>query len=296
MSTGEDKSSGLVPAQSTALSKAGAKSLAARGRNELRIKEEAEEWLRKGLELQEAAPADLHKSKAPANPYADQPTGLRQLETAAAYIEQILAGTPPEMAAKNLSLTPEDQEMAHVAHFFLPDTLAKIARDEKERKQLLLRKREEILREAFQCFELGYELDPSNPELLYQLADSCYQGDGVQKNLEMAVELYRRAARMGHARAQTAVGDAYAHCGSSCLPKDEAQAAIWYQAAADQGNEEALCMIVDYYQRGIGVRQNHAEAARLLRKGVERGDETAEHNLRLYAKLYGAPYNDGEQV
>src|SRR5271166_3852883 len=51
MSAGEEKTEALVAAQSTALSKAGAKSLAARGRNHLRDKEEAEEWLRKGLEL-----------------------------------------------------------------------------------------------------------------------------------------------------------------------------------------------------------------------------------------------------
>jgi uncharacterized protein len=54
MSADEEKRSALVPVQSTALTKAGAKSLAARGRYHLRDKEEAEEWLVKGLEYSKA--------------------------------------------------------------------------------------------------------------------------------------------------------------------------------------------------------------------------------------------------
>jgi TPR repeat protein len=77
----------------------------------------------------------------------------------------------------------------------------------------------------------------------------------------------------------------------TCLPEDAKQAAKWYQAAAEQGEEQALCMIVDIYQRGEGVKQDHAEAARMLRNAVARGDEAAQHNPRLSAKLYGSPYN-----
>jgi TPR repeat protein len=150
------------------------------------------------------------------------------------------------------------------------------------------------LEKAFRCFETGHELDPWNPESLYWLADSYYQGHGVLKNEEKAVALYQRAADMGHAGAQTAIGDAHAQCGFTCLPKNEKKAARWYQAAAEQGDEEAVCMIVDMYQRGEGVKQDRAEAARLLRNAVARGDETARHNLRLYAKQYGSPYEDDD--
>jgi hypothetical protein len=51
MSAGEEKQGALVPVQSTALTKAGAKSLAARGRADLRVREEAEEWLKKVCEF-----------------------------------------------------------------------------------------------------------------------------------------------------------------------------------------------------------------------------------------------------
>src|SRR5208282_3987556 len=48
-----DSKTALIPVQSTALTKVGAKSLVARGRTDLRIKEEAEEWLNRGVELRD---------------------------------------------------------------------------------------------------------------------------------------------------------------------------------------------------------------------------------------------------
>jgi TPR repeat protein len=252
MSAEEEKLAALVPIETTALTKAGAQSLFARGQADLRIREEkereeAEEWLRKGLALQNDAPPS-HWPPAPINPYA---------------------ASQPAMSAEVQRIKQQE-----------------------EREQL--KKRDEMLKEAFRCFECGYQLDPSNPELLFCLANSYYQGDGVMENQDKAVTLYQHAADMGHAGSQTAIGDAHAQCGFTCLPKNEMEAARWYQAAAEQGDEEAVGMIVDMYQRGEGVKLDHAEAARLLRNALARGDETARHNLRLYAKQYGSPYEDGD--
>lgn len=380
MSADEEKQTALVLVQSTVLAKGGAKSLATRGRSHLRDKEDAKEWLRKGLELQKAAPADPNGPKAPVNPYATPltPTGSFQstkelADKAAAplekklaamenefhilhesqararantnrisnlydridktekqiaairasigpegkaktglnnedllglqkadaatlleYIKQVLAGVHPDAAAKNLGMAPEDQEMAHVANFIGVEAIAEAAKREQERKDHILRKRGEMLQEAFGCFEKGHQLDPLNTELLYLLADSYYQGFGVSKNEVKAVAIYQRAADMGHAGSQTAIGDAYAQCGFRCLPRDYKQAAKWYQAAAEQGDEEAVCQIVDMYQRGEGVEQNHAEAARLLRKAAANGDEGASDDLTVYAEMYGWPYDDSE--
>jgi TPR repeat protein len=292
MST-EGKLTALAPAQSAALSKAGAKALAARGRDLLGKKEEAVECLRRGLELRQAAPEDPFRLQGPINPYAVRPPGSRaQLLVAAEYVKQIQAGTLPDIAAKNLRMTSEDQEMAHVAHFFFPAMLGEVARDEEQLKEQAARKRDELLKEAFRCFETGHELDPMDPELLYWLADSYHRGYGIQQDEERAIALYQQAANLGCAPAQAAVGDAHAQCGFSCLPKNEQEAAKWYLAAAERGDGEALCMIVDYYQRGIGVTQDHATAARLLREAAERGDEDARHNLGVYARQFGPPYHD----
>ena len=58
MSAGEEQAA-LVRAQSAALTNAGTKALAARGRADLRVKEEAEEWLKRGLEF--LRQAQIHK-------------------------------------------------------------------------------------------------------------------------------------------------------------------------------------------------------------------------------------------
>ena len=51
MSAGEEKQTALVTVESSALTKAGAKSLVARGRSDLQIHEDAEECLKRGLDL-----------------------------------------------------------------------------------------------------------------------------------------------------------------------------------------------------------------------------------------------------
>jgi tetratricopeptide (TPR) repeat protein len=341
MTAGDDKQAALIPAQSKALAKTGASSLAARGRNELRIREQkAEEWLRKGLKLLDAAPDDP-RVRGPINQYAIRPIPdlCAQLQMAVKYINQVLAGGEPGAVARSLNMTRDEVEIAHVAYFFLPEALeavigrlaaprVKTVEDrasgtgliipspngmdegvltqktadlmvqislELDRVQQRVCKREESLREAFRSFEAGHELDPWNPELLYWLAESYRYGHGVEENEEKALALHQRAADMGYAEAQTAIGDAYSQCGFSRIPENLKEAAKWYQFAAEQGEEEALGLIVEMYQRGKGVKQDHAEAARLLRNAVARGDETAKHNLRISAERFGPPYDDRDR-
>jgi hypothetical protein len=340
MSAGEEKQTALVPIETTALTKTGAKALVARGQTDLRIREDAEEWLRKGLELQEAAPPDPWWGRGPLNPYAIRLTLAEKLETTIpAYIQQVLAGTLPDVAAKNLGMTPGDQEMAHVAHFFMPDTLERVVYGPTRRKEAgnfdlsavssktpiipspagmddriltqntmekvaeialeleklvqnevgkleQLKRRESALKEAFQCFEKGHQLDPTSPELLYWLARSYHCGHGVLRDQEKAIALYRRSAEMGYAEAQSSL--------AVCLPNDDEEATKWYIAAAEQGEEEALCVVVQMYQDGDGVKQDHAEAARLLRKAAARGVEYAREELRDSAEFYGYPYSDDD--
>jgi len=238
MNAGDDEHAALIPAPSTTLVKTGVNSLAARGHDLLHKQGEAAEWLRKGLELQKAAPESL----AP------------ELQTTLEYTKQILDGNSAELAAKNLGMTPEEQEFAHTANLFLGDTLKECSHLEATR--------ENQLREAFQCFKAGHELDPWNPELLYWLAESYWQGGGGLENREKALALYQRAAGMGCAEAQ-------------------AEVASWYQAAAEQGDHEAVCLIAEMRQRGWEVKHDHAEAARLLGNVVAGSDETAMHNLQL---------------
>jgi TPR repeat protein len=248
MSTGEEKQTALVPIETTGLTRGGAKSLAARDRNRLRDKEEANEWLRRGLEVQEAMPSTL----------------FPESQTTLEYIKQILGGTRPEVAAENLGMTPEDLEKAKEAHKSMPGTMAEVEEQNEQRKRLL-KKFKEMDQEAFRCFEKGHDLDPINPELLYWLADSYYHGDRVEPNEEKAVPLYRRAAEQGHSHAQHMLSDCYRK--GKGVAQDHAQAVQWLRKAAEQGNTGAQYDLALAYKYGqLGVQQDAAQAVIWFRK------------------------------
>lgn len=257
---------GLIRTQSAELARAGAKSQVARGRSELRKREEAETCLRKGLELRDAVPPDPRWQVNPAGAIPTREDLIRTIIPA--YIERVSAGTAPEDAAKELGMTREDQELAHTIQFFMPDTFAEFVREEGDRKAKVLQKRNQMLAEAFGCFEKGLEIDPLHPELTYWLAESYRTGEGVHEDQGRALSLFQKAADMGYARAQTAIGDAYAHCGwDAILEEDWVEAFKWWEAAAAQGDGEALCMTANFEQ-GIGIEQEHSATVRLAREGA----------------------------
>jgi hypothetical protein len=244
MSIEEGKLTALVSAQPSALSRAGVKSLAARGRDLLRQKEEAAEWLRKGLALQETAPEALSP----------------ELETSLEYVKQVLAGTHPDVAARNLGMTPEDQEKAHVAHYFMPDTLKECSQLEEVRESQLL--------EAFRCFEHGIQLDPHHPLLQHNIGAAYYFGRGVKQDYSQAYGWFRKAAEQGNADAEYCLGVLYDN--GEGVEQDSAQAAVWLRKASEEGNADAQLALGLAYKTGRGVPKNEAQATFWIRKaGIE---------------------------
>lgn len=155
-----------------------------------------------------------------------------------------------------------------------------------------LRARETALSEAFCCFERGHELDPSNPELMYQLAAAYRFGEGVQEDQQRALGLYQRAADIGSPKSLCAIADAYEHSGWDIVERDLEKAAKLYEAAVEQGDEGAVWIVVENYQLGIGVKQDHPAAARLLHKAATNGNEWAKRKLQDSLKEFGDIYGD----
>lgn len=246
MSAEDEKQGALVPVESSALTKGGANSLASRGRNHLRDKEQAEEWLRKGLELQKASPECLRP----------------ELQTTLEYIKQILAGTQPDVAAEKLCMTPEDQERAHVAHYFMRDTLEECAHLEEARKSQLL--------EVFRCFERGIKLDPHHPLLQHSIGNAYYFGGGVKQDYSQAYVWFRKAAEQGNANAQYCLGVLYSN--GEGVDQDEVEAEAWLRKAAEQGNADAQISLGFADKTGSGFPQDYALGANCLRRAGEKED------------------------
>jgi TPR repeat protein len=73
---------------------------------------------------------------------------------------------------------------------------------------------------------------------------SMYEnGQGVQKNMQLAFKWYEKAAHQGHALAQLNMGRLY--LAGMSVPRDPHQAAYWLDLAAAQGVTEAETMLTE---------------------------------------------------
>jgi TPR repeat protein len=98
---------------------------------------------------------------------------------------------------------------------------------------------------------------------------------------------YRRAAELGHARAQNDLGWLLQNGWGA--PRDDVQAVHWYRQAATQGYAIAQTNIGWMYQNGRGVPRDYAQAVKWYRLAVAQGEPTAADNL-------GILYRDGTGI
>ena len=86
----------------------------------------------------------------------------------------------------------------------------------------------------------------------------CYhQGNGVNKDMQLAVYWYRKAAEQGDARAQFNLGGCYQR-GEGVIMRDTAQALVWFRKAAEKGHVDALKCVINhyYYQNHFCVKED----------------------------------------
>ena len=118
-------------------------------------------------------------------------------------------------------------------------------------------------------------LPEQDGEELYQSARRCL----AQKDTQGAAMFYKRAAELGHPRAQCSYGKClYLGTGTA---KDEAEAYRWFTMAANQGLDIAQYNLGVMYLKGVYVNKDvslareyfsqaaangHAEAAKILKK------------------------------
>lgn len=86
-----------------------------------------------------------------------------------------------------------------------------------------------------------------------------------------------RAAKRGDTQAQLALAARLAT--GDGLPQDEAEAARWYAAAADDGSGDAAYNLATMYERGEGVRKSKSKALAFYRKAEKLGSGDASITL-----------------
>ena len=107
----------------------------------------------------------------------------------------------------------------------------------------------------------------------------CYKlGRGVPRNDSSAVKWLHQAAEQGEADAQYNLGIVYME--GTGVAKNESTAIEWYKKAALQGKVSAQFNLGVFYESGRGVRQDVREAIRWYRMAANQGDAQAKARLR----------------
>lgn len=114
---------------------------------------------------------------------------------------------------------------------------------------------------------------------------------GLPENVRVGIEM----ARSGDARAQHDLGLLY--LAGRYVPKDEAEAARWFEKAAVQGLAPAQFNLGVLYQTGQGVEQNLPLAFFWFQSAAEQNEPRAQHNLAAaYAEGRGVARNYDQAI
>ena len=129
----------------------------------------------------------------------------------------------------------------------------------------------------------------------FEKGDLYYYGQGVRKNLALALRAYRKAAEQGHAAAQNRLGWMFEK--GEGTEADYAEAVSWYERAAEQGHINAMNDLGYMHRQGWGVTQSYSEALRWFRRAAEKYDSYAEYNMgQMYEDGWGVGKDQDEAI
>ena len=162
--------------------------------------------------------------------------------------------------------------------------------------------------------------DAGSLEAMYDLADCYWDGEGVEKNMPLAIKWMKKGADAGYVKAQTVLGAAYLQ-GMEGLDqnyalsekyllmsaeKDNAdaqaflshlyiamedynKALLWARKAAQMEHPQACFALGRIYDEGLGVDVNHIEGLKWFEKAANGGDADAQN-------MVGNIYTDADFV
>ena len=103
-----------------------------------------------------------------------------------------------------------------------------------------------------------------------ELGNAYYTGNGVEKNLNKSVDLYKKACDGGEMNGCFNLGNAYYY--GNGVTKDFNKAVQLYQKACDGGEIKGCFNLGIAYENGNGVTKDFNKAAQLYQKACDGGD------------------------
>ena len=156
------------------------------------------------------------------------------------------------------------------------DDLEKQRSDELKRVEAMLKAQIDAL--------IAQEADPNDAKSIYELGVRYLK---EEKGPLVGWDLFQRAAEMGYADAQYALGMEYIKHIQEILPRAAAKAegAKWLEKAAEQGHVGAQLALAKCYATGKGVKKDEAKAFEIYRKAADAGSAEAMYELRDFYNL-----------
>lgn len=145
-----------------------------------------------------------------------------------------------------------------------------------------------VLPEGFGPAALVTAAKGGDPLAFYEIGARFTEGRGVPENMAEAAKWYQRAADAGVVPAQYRLASMYEK--GTGVPRDAAKAKALYLAAAGQGNASAMHNLAVMLASGRDGSPDFAEATKWFAKAAELGIRDSQFNLAvLYARGNGVP-------
>jgi TPR repeat protein/beta-lactamase regulating signal transducer with metallopeptidase domain len=106
-----------------------------------------------------------------------------------------------------------------------------------------------------------------NADSPYELGWKYLSGFRVERDYELAMDWFRKAANQDDPRAQFVLGCMYKW--GLGVVEDLTQSVVWFRKAADQGDPYAQLLMGDHYSMGRGVEQDCKQALAWYHKATE---------------------------
>jgi TPR repeat protein len=121
------------------------------------------------------------------------------------------------------------------------------------------------------CYERAIYL--GNADAMFEYGKWLYEGIGISKDCDKALELLRKVGEDNNIKAQVLLTHIYAE--NKGVTPDLKQEMYWCMKAADNGDTESQLKLANAYQDGIGVKKDKKLAFEMLRRAAANGNEDA---------------------
>lgn len=134
-----------------------------------------------------------------------------------------------------------------------------------------------------------------NPQAEYNLGLCYYKGQGVERDYNKAVKLFKKSAQKNNKRAQSWLGWCY-YSGKGIENNINKAIQLW-KKASDQGLPQAMFYLGSCYFNGEGVQQDYNKATDLFIKASEKNNTKAMFYLGYcYYKGFGVQKNEEKAI